>query len=175
MQKLTCLLLLCYLLLPVFSTAQNAPLYLSFEGGGNGLIASANIGRPIIINQRFKVNFQTGLGWAPKIAKPQSVFTIPGQLTCNFGENGMYLEAGAGLTLIPKSKLHTGNWPTEKVSCIFLRLSDFGMNPRTWFGRIYACPLFHINGEHIYRSGYKRFYKFRYRDWDNTLILKMIF
>ncbi len=160
MQKLTCLLLLCYLLLPVFSTAQNAPLYLSFEGGGNGLIASANIGRPIIINQRFKVNFQTGLGWAPKIAKPQSVFTIPGQLTCNFGENGMYLEAGAGLTLIPKSKLHTEELADGKSELYISPIIGFRHESSNWFGRIYACPLFHINGEHIYDPVTKDFINF---------------
>jgi len=159
-KRLTFLYVILLLFSSLFLSAQNSPLFLSSEGGGNGLVASANIGKPVITRQRYKIIFQTGLGWAPNIAKPQSVFSVPAQLTCNFGENGMYMEAGVGASLIPKSKLHTAYSAEGKSELYISPIIGFRHESPKWFGRVYACPLFHLNGEHIYDPITKDFIKF---------------
>lgn len=155
-----CISFTLLLVLPLFVCAQNQPVYLSLEGGGNGIIASANIGKPLFLHRRYKVIVQTGLGWTPAIAKSQSPFNVPLQFSFNFGQNGSYLETGAGLTLIPKSRLHQAFDAVATPKLYISPVLGFRHESDNWFGRVYACPLYHLSGDHIYDPVTKDFIKF---------------
>ena len=148
------------LLFPLLTKAQKSPIYLSFEGGGSGIIASANVGKPLFFHPRYKVIVQTGLGWAPAIAKPVSPFNIPFQLSFNFGQNGSYFETGVGLTLIPKSRLRQAFDAAASPELYISPVLGFRHESDNWFGRVYACPLYHLSGEHIHDPVTKDFIKF---------------
>lgn len=148
-----------FLFLSSFLKAQNAPVYLSLEGGGNGIIASANIGRSLFVRTRYKVMFQTGLGWTPAIAKPDSPFNIPVQFSFNFGQNASYLETGVGFTLIPKSRLHQAFDADASPELYLSPIFGFRHESNNWFGRAYVCPLYLLSDEHIYDQVTKDFIK----------------
>ena len=148
-----------FLLLSLSAKSQDSPVYLSFEGGGNGIIASANIGKNLFIHTRYKIVIQTGLGWTPAIAKSESPFNVPLQLSFNFNQNDSYLETGVGFTLIPKSRLHqavdAAATPELYISPIF----GFRHESNNWFGRVYVCPLYLLTDDHIYDQVTKDFIK----------------
>lgn len=149
-----------FFVLPLFISAQNHPVYLSLEGGGNGIIASGNIGKPLFYHARYKVIIQTGLGWTPAIAKSESPFNIPLQLSFNFGEKGSFMEAGVGTTLVLKSKLHKPHYDEAGSELYISPIIGFRYESDNWFARVYACPLYHLSGEHIQDPVTKDFIKF---------------
>ncbi|WP_167610419.1 hypothetical protein [Maribellus sediminis] len=87
-------------MLTLISSAQEAKTYLSFEGGGTGIVASANVARTVFTHERYKIVFQSGLGWTPKSAHSSLPIDLPLQLTCNFGKANFFVESGLGGTFI---------------------------------------------------------------------------
>uniref|UniRef100_UPI003217B827 hypothetical protein n=1 Tax=uncultured Draconibacterium sp. TaxID=1573823 RepID=UPI003217B827 len=146
------LLLFTLCLIPFFINAQIHTLktYLSFEGGGNGIVASANIGRTLLVKDRFKIIFQTGLGWTPKTALSVVPVNIPSQLTCCFGDRTFFLEAGIGSTVIFESKIDIPESKKSKTELYLLPVLGFRHETERWFGRMYICPLIHATGKHLY-------------------------
>ena len=140
-----------------FLSAQKHPLYVSLEGGGNGLIASANIAKTIIRGDYYKVILQTGLGWPSGEAKSKTAFDVPVQLTCNFGQQLSFFEAGAGATIIPFSERDVSNGQTELYMSPVI---GFRHESNNWFGRVYLCPLFRVTGQHINDEVTKNFINF---------------
>ena len=138
------------LTLPLFLSAQQKDTYLSMEAGGTGIVASANLARTIFVHQRYKLILQTGMGWVPKTAKSELPFDIPVQLTCNFGRAGLFFEAGMGSSFVLKSKLDL-TVDAKPTTAIYLSpIIGFRHESRNWFGRVYACPLFHATGNRLY-------------------------
>lgn len=138
------------LFFPWLLSAQKSPTYLSFEVGGNGIVASANIGKTLITHFRYKVILQAGLGWTPKTAKSKYSINIPTQITCNFGQRNFFFEAGLGSSLILGSKLDKAENEPASSEIYLSPIVGFRHESENWFGRFYACPLFHVNGEGLY-------------------------
>jgi hypothetical protein len=155
-------LLSCTLfLIPFIVFAQRSPSYLSFELGGNGIVASVNYGKAIYMHQRYKLMLQAGLGWPPKIAKSTSVFDIPVQFTCNFGEKKTFFEAGLGASFLFNTRFNQSGIDLAEqnksdefyVSPIIGLRREYG----NWFTRVNICPLFHVSGEHVQDKVTKNF------------------
>ncbi len=154
------LLTLSIFFIPLFCRSQEAKTYLSLEGGGSGIVASANVGKTVFTHKRFKVISQLGLGWTPKLAQSNWPFNIPCQLTCNFGESIFYIEAGVGSTFVFQSKLE--NPDSEELSTELYLSPVFGFRHESerWFGRIYACSLFNATSQHLQDEVTEDFVKF---------------
>lgn len=144
------LLILAFFLFPLLLLAQKSPTYISLEGGGTGIIGSVNFAKPFIIHPSYKLIFQWGIGWSPEKAQSNVPINIPAQITCSFGKERYFFEAGLGSTFVLGSKLDkTENEPVSNE--IYLSpIVGFRHESRNWFGRIYGCPLFHITGEKTY-------------------------
>ena len=143
---------ICFFIAPFFLSAQKSVTYLSFEVGGSGIIASANIAKPIIVHNRYKLILQTGMGWSPKVAQSRYPFDIPVQLTCNFGRDQFFFEAGLGSTLIFKSKLGKSKDEPTNNEIYLSPIIGFRSESKKWFGRVFVCPLFHAAGEQLYNE-----------------------
>ena len=145
--------LLIFLICPAvsFSQTQLEPkkTSISVEGGGTGIISSANIARTLYVHKRFKIIAQAGLGINPKEANSTQPFNIPLQVTNCFGKNKIRFEAGLGATLILNTNL---NQETEDIRSNEVYLSPiigFRYESKKWFARAYGSPLFLLTGEHI--------------------------
>lgn len=139
-----------FFLSPLLLFAQRSPTYISLEGGGSGLVASVNVGKPIIMHHSFRLNFQWGLGMSSEIVGSDPPVNIPAQLTCNFGRKNSFFEVGVGSSLVLGSKL--GKEINEPASSeLYLSpVIGFRHETRKWFARFYACPLFHVSGDDLY-------------------------
>jgi hypothetical protein len=137
-------------LYPLSIFGQLHSTFLSIEGGGTGMIASINIGKTLFVHSRYKIIFQSGLGWSPKINSKNSPFNIPCQLTCNFGNRNSFFEAGLGVSLLIRKE-------TEKSGKNF-RHRDLYLTPivgirhetERWFARVYLSPFFNATGKSLY-------------------------
>ncbi len=154
------LLTLLIFLLPLFCRSQEAKTYLSLEGGGSGIVASANVGKTIFTHKRFKIISQFGLGWTPKIAQSDWPFNVPLQLTCNFGERYFFIEAGVGSTFIFRSKLKNPEAEEFDTELYLSPVLGFRHESERWFGRIYGCPLFNVTSQHLQDDVTADFIKF---------------
>lgn len=144
------LFILFLLIIPYFGFSQKHPTYLSIDGGGNGIIASANIAKPLFMHERFKIIFQTGLGWNPTVVNSDWPFCIPSQLTSCFGKETFFFEAGLGTTFIYQGQIDLPE-PRGKSNLIYLSpIVGFRHESNTWFGRMYVNPLFRLNGETLF-------------------------
>lgn len=135
---------------PLLLLAQKSPTYLSMEAGGSGIVASINVGKPIIMHHSFRLSFQWGLGISSDVVESDPPINIPAQLTCGFGRKNSFLEIGVGSSLILGSKL--GKEINEAASSeLYLSpVIGFRHETRKWFARFYACPLFHVSGDSFY-------------------------
>ncbi|MDX8341600.1 hypothetical protein SLH46_20545 [Draconibacterium sp. IB214405] len=140
---------LLIIVLPFLCNCQEKKNYLSIEGGGVGLVASANVGRTIFTHERFKVISQIGLGWTPKTAHSDWPFNVPFQLTCNFGNRDFFFEAGFGTTLVFKSML---DYPNSENYCTGLYASPvfgFRHEGEKVFTRFYGCLPISLSSQHL--------------------------
>ncbi len=149
-----------FLFTPVLLIAQGKNTYLSLEVGGSGIIASANIARSLIKYERFKIIAQTGIGLAPKTAKSEYAFDFPVQIACDFGAHGILFEAGIGSTFIFKSNLDKTPAQPATNEIYLSPIVGFRHESTRWFGRIFACPLFHATGKSLYDNVTTDFIKF---------------
>jgi hypothetical protein len=145
------------ILIPSFICAQKLPTYLSLEAGGNGLVASVNYGRPIYTGYRYKLIFQAGLGWPPKVASSTSAFNIPTQFTCNFGQKDFFFEAGVGTSLLFNTRM---NETIQSNELYISPVIGFRHESNNWFGRVFLCPLFHVTGDYLQDDVTRDFIKF---------------
>lgn len=143
---------ICFFIAPLLVAAHKTDTYLSFEVGGSGIIASANFAKPIIVHNRYKLILQTGMGWSPKGAQSKYPFDIPVQLTCNFGRDQFFFEAGLGSTLIFKSKLGKAKGEIPNNEIYLSPIIGFRSESKNWFGRVFVCPMFHVTGEQLYNE-----------------------
>ncbi|WP_346858869.1 hypothetical protein [uncultured Draconibacterium sp.] len=144
------LFILFFLIVPCLGFPQKIPTYLSIDGGGNGVAASANIAKPVFVHQRFKIIAQAGLGWNPKTVYSDLPFSIPAQLTACFGKETFFFEAGLGSTFIYKGQIKLQE--SEKKSNMFYLspIIGFRHESQSWFARMYINPLFRLNGNTLY-------------------------
>lgn len=134
-------------LFPIFLSAQRSPTYLSVEAGGSGLLASLNVGKPIIMYPSFRLNFQWGLGISPNIVGSKPPVNIPSQLTCSFGRRNSFFELGIGSSLVLGSRVNKGLNEVASTEMYLSPIIGIRHETRRWFGRLYACPLFNVSGE----------------------------
>ena len=137
-------------LCPLFLSAQKSPTYLSVEGGGNGIIGSVNVGKPFIIHPRYKVILQWGIGWSPEKSQSNYPINFPTQIVCKIGKENFFLEAGVGSSLIFESTLDKAENERATNELYLSPILGFRHEQNSWFGRVYACPLFHVTGENLY-------------------------
>lgn len=134
---------------PFILFAQKSPTYLSLEGGGNGIVASINVGKPIIMHHSFRLNFQWGLGISSDVVDSDPPINIPSQLTFSFGRKNSFFEFGMGSSLLLGSKLGKEENETASSELYLSPVIGFRHETRKWFARFYACPLFHVSGESV--------------------------
>ncbi|WP_340112213.1 hypothetical protein [Maribellus mangrovi] len=134
----------------LYGYSQESKTYLSFEGGGTGIVASANIAKTVFTHERFKIILQGGLGWIPKLAQSSWPFNLPIQATANFGKHMFFIEAGAGSTFIFKSKIENPITGMQKSELYLSPIVGFRYESEKWFGRLYIGPLFNVTGPHLY-------------------------
>ncbi len=143
------LLTLLITLTPFISKCQEAKTYLSIEGGGVGLVASANVGKTVFTHDRFKIISQLGLGWTPKAAHSKCPFNVPVQLTCNFGDSNFFFEAGLGSTLVFNSNVNHPKSEGYKTALYVSPVFGFRHEGERGFGRIYGCLPVSVTSRHL--------------------------
>lgn len=143
---------MCLLLsVTVYSQENNANLRKSvmknsidLTVGGMGLGASINYSRILLVKSKYFINASVGIGTVPSIGG----ITIPHQLTYNFGKKNSFLELGVGGSYWSGKSNDSGYTETlnsYQLSPIIGWRKHFKNN---MLFRIYANPLFHINGEY---------------------------
>lgn len=113
--------------------------------GGNGLFASINYSRALMVKSNYFIQASTGIGIVPFV----DGITLPIQSTFNLGKKNSFLELGIGGTYLSGKRNTSGN--SEKIN-------SYQLSPiigwRKHFDsnlvfRAYANPLFHISGEYF--------------------------
>lgn len=110
--------------------------------GGTGLVASFNIGRIVVVKENYFVNTTVGIGSVPYVGG----FTLPHQLTVNFGKKSSFLELGIGGTYWYGNDFDTdvsGESYGYQLAPIVGWRKYFKSN---LIFRVYVNPLFHIAG-----------------------------
>ena len=113
--------------------------------GGNGLFASFNYSRVLMVKSNYFIQASAGIGIVPFV----DGITLPIQGTLNLGKKNSFLELGIGGTYLSGTKNTSGN--SEKTNSY--QLSPIigwrkHFNSNLVF-RAYANPLFHISGEYF--------------------------
>jgi hypothetical protein len=112
--------------------------------GGNGLFASVNYSRILLVKSDFFITTSVGIGTVPFTGG----ITLPHQVTFNLGKKNSFLELGVGGSYWSGKSNASGYTET---------INSYQLSPiigwRNYFNnnlifRIYANPLFHISGEY---------------------------
>ncbi len=136
-----------FFILPISIFGQTHNSYLSFEVGGTGMIASANIGKTLFVHPRYKIIVQSGLGWSPKMNNQNAKFNIPCQLTCNFGNHEFFFEAGLGGDFLIKKKPEQG---FRYYDLYLMPIVGVRHEMKNWFMRAYISPFYNVTGKSLY-------------------------
>jgi len=113
--------------------------------GGNGLVASVNYSRLFILNKKWFMNISAGIGTTVPLI---GGFTLPHQLTLNYGEKSNLLEIGIGGSY----------WQGKSDASAFEEnLYSYNLSPvigwrKHWENnfvlRVYVNPIIHVSGEY---------------------------
>jgi len=115
-----------------------------FSVGGNGLFASVNYSRILLVKSNYFINASVGINTLPFVGG----ITLPHQVTFNFGKSSSFLELGIGGSYWSGKSNASGY--TETINSYLLSpiigwRKHFKNN---LIFRAYANPLFHISGEY---------------------------
>ena len=112
--------------------------------GGNGLFASVNYSRILLVKSNYFINASIGINTLPFVGG----ITLPHQLTFNLGKSSSILELGIGGSYWSGKSNASGY--TETINSYLLSpvigwRKHFKNN---FIFRAYTNPLFHISGEY---------------------------
>lgn len=112
--------------------------------GGNGLFASVNYNRILIVRSYYFINASVGIGTLPLVGG----FTLPHLVTCNTGKRSSFLELGIGGSYWSGKSNASGyterNYSYQLSPIIGWR-KHFKSN---LIFRAYVNPLIHVSGEY---------------------------
>lgn len=138
------------MLYPLILLSQNSSTYLSVEGGGMGINGSINVGTPFITHPQYKIFLQWGVGWSPPASQSKYSINFPVQVICKIGKENFSMETGMGSTLIFESTLNKAKGEKASNELYLSPIIGIRHDLNSWFGRLYAGPMFHVTSEEVF-------------------------
>ncbi len=146
------ILVVCFLLLSLMAYSQSQDPdskhlierknSIDLSIGGNGLFASVNYSRIILVKSNYFMNTSVGIGVVPFVGG----MTLPHQVTFNLGSNNSFIEFGIGGSYWNGKSNASGFTETitsYQLSPLIGWRKNFSNN---LVFRVYGNPLFHISG-----------------------------